>query len=211
MRTSRPHRSHFFHLILCFFFAGFLAASPVLAKTAVDFNPNLDFSKYKTFAFIGGVENLMMFQVDPQLMFDRIHKAVQQGLVRKGLSEVPPTQNPDLVVRYWANPPSQVNVVTMGNWSPYRPYIDSYWSWIYNDVSTSSAKEGSLIIDLIDSRSRDLTWRVYLMRRITTPDKEWKKADEELAKAFEAYPPSADEKEQKKKERAAHPPTSNQS
>jgi hypothetical protein len=26
------------------------------AKSSVDLNPNLDFTKYKTFAFIGGVE-----------------------------------------------------------------------------------------------------------------------------------------------------------
>jgi hypothetical protein len=146
-----------------------------------------------------------MLQVDPQLMFDRIHKAVQAGLTNKGLREVELSQHPDLVIRYWANPPSQVNVATMGNWSPYRAYIDSYWSWIYNDVSNESVKEGSLIIDLIDPKSKGLAWRVYLMRKITTPDKEWKKADEELAKALEAYPPSAADKEGKKKERADHP------
>jgi hypothetical protein len=28
------------------------------AKSSVDLNPNLDFTKYKTFAFIGGVEHL---------------------------------------------------------------------------------------------------------------------------------------------------------
>lgn len=205
MRLFHLRRSNFLLPILGIFLAFFLAGSPLLAKTAIDFNPNFDFSKYKTFAFIGGVENLTMFQVDPQLMFDRIHKAVQQGLTHKGLREVQLSQNPDLVIRYWANPPSQVNVATMGNWSPYRPYIDSYWSWIYNDVSNTSAKEGSLIIDLIDPRSKDLAWRVYLMRKITTPDKEWKKADEELAKAFEAYPPSAADKEGKKRERADHP------
>ena len=209
MRLFRLRRSNSLLPIYGIFLMFFLASSPLLAKTAIDFNPNLDFSRYKTFAFIGGVENLTMFQVDPQLMFDRIHKAVQQGLTNKGLREVQLSQNPDLVIRYWANPPSQVNVATMGNWSPYRPYIDSYWGWIYNGVSNSSAKEGSLIIDLIDPRSKDLAWRVYLMRKITTPDKEWKKADEELAKAFEAYPPSAADKEEKKKERATHPPASN--
>jgi Domain of unknown function (DUF4136) len=205
MRPLRLSRSQPLSRIFCISMLLFLAGSPLSAKTAIDFNPNLDFSKYKTFTFIGGVEHLTMFQVDPQLMFDRIHKAVQQGLTDKGLREVELSQHPDLVVRYWANPPSQVNVATMGTWSPYRPYIDSYWSWIYNDVSNTSAKEGSLIIDLIDPRSRDLAWRVYLMRKISTPDKEWKKAAEELAKAFEAYPPSAADKEGKKKERTDHP------
>lgn len=208
MRPFCLPRSKCLSRIFCICAVLLLASSALFAKTAVDFNPNLDFSKYKTFAFIGGVENLTMFQVDPQLMFDRIHKAVQQALTNKGLREVQLSQNPDLLIRYWGNPPSQVNVATMGNWSPYRPYIDSYWSWIYNDVSNASAKEGSLIIDLIDPRSKDLAWRVYLMRKITTPDKEWKKADEELARAFEAYPPSAADKEGKKKERAVHPGSS---
>jgi hypothetical protein len=205
MRLFHLRRSNYLLPLSWIFLAFFLASSPLRAKTAIDFNPNIDFSKYKTFTFIGGVENLTMFQVDPQLMFDRIHKAVQAALTNKGLHEVELSQHPDLVIRYWANPPSQVNVATMGNWSPYRPYIDSYWSWIYNNVSNESVKEGSLIIDLIDPRSKDLTWRVYLMRKITTPDKEWKKANEELAKAFEAYPPSAADKEGKKKERAEHP------
>ncbi len=31
-----------------------LFAHPAVAKIAIDFDPNLDFSKFKTFAFIGG-------------------------------------------------------------------------------------------------------------------------------------------------------------
>jgi hypothetical protein len=34
-------------------------ALPLLGKVTVDFDPNVDFSKYKTFAYIGGVENLV--------------------------------------------------------------------------------------------------------------------------------------------------------
>jgi hypothetical protein len=32
------------------------AGLPLPAKTVIDFNPNVYFSKYKAFAFIGGVE-----------------------------------------------------------------------------------------------------------------------------------------------------------
>jgi hypothetical protein len=98
--------------------AGFVAVSPLPAKTVVDFNPNLDFSKFKTFAFIGGVENLLMFEVNPGLVTDRVHRAVNRELTQKGLREVQPGQNPDLVIRFWANPSTQVNVATMGNWGP---------------------------------------------------------------------------------------------
>jgi hypothetical protein len=206
MKCLRPYRLmlelRFFRVIL----VSFLAATPLFAKTVVDFNPNLDFSKYKTFSFIGGVENLVMIQVDPELLNDRIHRAVNTELTKKGLREIQPGQNPDLVVRYWANPSQQVNVATMGNWAPFGPYIDSYWTWLYNDVSSSSVREGALIIDLIDLRSKNLAWRLYLVHKITAPDKEWKKANEEITKAFDSFPPSNNEKEAKKKEWAAHPP-----
>jgi hypothetical protein len=186
--------------------AGLLAVSPLFGKTVVDFDPGLDFSKFKTFAYIGGVENLLMFEVNPGLVSDRLHRAVNRELTKKGLREVQPGQNPDLVVRFWANPSRQVNVSTMGEWGPYSPYIGSFWEWTYNDVSAASAKEGALLIDLINPRNKDLVWRLYLIHKITTPDKEWKKADDEITKGFESYPPSAKELEEKKRERAAHPP-----
>ena len=49
------------------------------AKTNVDLNPNLDFTQYKTFAFIGGVEHLVMMQVNPNQLRDTIHDAVSRG------------------------------------------------------------------------------------------------------------------------------------
>jgi Domain of unknown function (DUF4136) len=205
MNFSRPFCSSCGICLLCLFLLISPSALPLFAKTAIDFNPDLNFSRYKTFAFIGGVENLTMLQLDPQLMYDRIHQTVTRELTRKGLREVQPGQNPDLVVRYWVNPSSQVNVATMGNWAPFRPYIGSYWAETYDNVSATSGKDDSLIIDLIDLKTKDLAWRLYLIRKITTPDKEWKKADDELTRAFGSFPPSDKEKDEKKKDRAAHP------
>lgn len=204
MHRPRLKRSFFLGLFVLIL-AGLLPASPPLAKTVVDFDPNTDFSKFKTFAFIGGVENLLMFEVNPGLVTDRVHRAVNRELTKKGLREVAPGQNPDLVVRFWANPSTQVNVVNMGNWGPYSPDIASKWAWTYNEVSASSAKEGSLIIDLINASSKELAWRMFLIHKISTPDKEWKKADDEITKGFESFPPSGKEIEEKKKERTAHP------
>jgi hypothetical protein len=58
------------------------------AKVSTDFNPNLDFSKYKTFAYIGGVESLVRMQLNPELLNNRIHRAVVRELTAKGLREV---------------------------------------------------------------------------------------------------------------------------
>ena len=201
----RPTVMNLRSMFLLGFLAVLITTSPLFARTEVDFNPSLDFSKYKTYAFIGGVENLLMFDVNPDLVNERVHRSVTRELTKKGLREVLLNQNPDLVIRFWKLPPSQVNVATMGTWGPYPPYVGSDWQSMYDSISGSSGKEGALLIDLIDARSKGLAWRLYLVHKITLPEKEWKKADDELSKGFESFPPSGSEMEVKKKERMAHP------
>src|SRR5271157_109473 len=201
------HRTFGLTLLVVVSGALFLAL-PLRAKVVVDFDPNLDFSRYKTYAFIGGVENLVAIQLNPDLIEDRMHHAVVRELDKRGLHEVKPEENPGLVVRYWANSPAQLDVAVAGDWGPYSAYVGGYWGFLFESVSASSKKEGALIIDLIDPKAKSLAWRLYLIRKITNPDKEWKKADEEISKGFESYPPSDKGKEDKKQERAGHPPKS---
>jgi hypothetical protein len=181
-------------------------ALPTMAKVEVDFNPNLDFSQFKTYAYIGGVEHLVMMQLNPELINDRVHRAVQRELNKKGLREVQPTENPDLVVRYWASSQVQLNVAATGNWGPYGPYLGTYWGFMYNTMSASSTREGMLVLDLIDARNKDLAWRLYLVRKIVKVDKDWKKADQDFTEGFESYPPSAKQIDEKKKDRAIEKP-----
>ena len=185
-----------------------LIALPLRARTVVDFDPNLDYSKYKTYAYLGGIENLVSMLVNPDLIDIRLHHSISRELDKRGLREVNPQEHPDLLVRYWANASSAVDVAVTGNWGQYGAYVSSYWGYLYNDVTASSQKEGALVIDLIDPKTKNLAWRLYLVRKISEPEKVWKKVDEELSKAFDAYPPSDQAKEDKKKERAEHPPKS---
>jgi len=111
-------------------------------------------------------------------------------------------------VRYWVNSPAQVDVAVAGNWDPYSAYVGGYWAFLFESVSASGRKEGTLIIDLIDAKAKNLAWRLYFVGKFTNPDKEWKKDDEEITKGFESYPPSNQAKEDKKKERAEHSPKS---
>jgi Domain of unknown function (DUF4136) len=183
-----------------------LFALPAAAKVAVDFNPDQDFSKYKTFAFIGGVEQLVSLQLNPDLINNRVHRAVTRELVAKGLREVQANENPDLVVRYWVISDTKLNVSTNLNWGPYGPYIGSYWGYLYTSVNATSTRTGSLQIDLIDTQKKDLAWRLYLIRKITNSEKIWKQADSDIVKGFQSFPPSAKDIESKKKERQEHKP-----
>jgi hypothetical protein len=195
------HRTliRFFFTLVALFLG--LALS-INAKTTIDFDPNVDFSKFKTFAYIGGVENLVAIQLNPDLINIRFHRMVVRELEKKGLHEVSPGQNPDLIVRYWANPETQVNVTVMGNWGPYGPYISSDWAYAYNAVASASGHMGTLIIDMINPKAKALVWRVYLVRKLSDPDKDPKKAEDEFTDSFKNFPPSDKDKEEKRKERA---------
>ena len=174
----------------------------VSGKTTIDFDPKIDFSKFKTFAYVGGVENLVAIQLNPDLINIRFHHMVVRELEKKGLHEVNFGQNPDLIVRYWANPETQVDVAVMGNWGAYGPFIGSDWSYLYNTVTSTSRHQGTLILDLIDPKAKALVWRVYLVRKMSDPDKDPKKAEEEFTDSFKSFPPSDKNKEEKLQERA---------
>lgn len=174
----------------------------VSAKTTIDFDPRIDFSKFKTFAYLGGVENLVSIQMNPDLINIRFHHMVVRELEKKGMHEVNPGQNPDLIVRYWANPETQVDVAVMGNWGPYGPYIGNDWASVYNAVTASSHHLGTLILDLIDPKAKALVWRSYLVRKMSDPDKDPKKAEDEFTDSFKSFPPTEKDKEEKRQERA---------
>jgi Domain of unknown function (DUF4136) len=133
-----------------------LCATAANAKMAIDFNPNLDFSKYRTFAYIGGVESLVRMQLNPALLNNRMHRAVVRELTAKGLREVQPEENPDLVVRYWVEAESNAQVTSTAHWGVWGSYYYGYWTVMYTTMSTPVTHEGLLGIELIDTKARDL-------------------------------------------------------
>jgi Domain of unknown function (DUF4136) len=181
-----------------------LCALPAVGKIATDFNPDLDFSKFKTFAFIGGIEQLLRMQVNPDLLKNRIHRSVVRELTSKGLREVQPGENPDLVVRYWVETESDVQVTGSMNWGLYGNFYGGYWSVMYVTMDTPSTHKGTMGIELIDPKVPDLAWRLFISEKLihSDPDKIWKKADSGIMKGFKNYPPSPKDIEEKKQERA---------
>jgi Domain of unknown function (DUF4136) len=184
-----------------------LCAMTTNAKMAVDFNPNLDFSKYKTFAYIGGVESLVRMQLNPELLNNRIHRAVVRELTGKGLREVQPEENPDLAVRYWVEAELNAQVTGTVDWGVYGSYYSGHWTVMYTTMSTPVTHKGTLGIELIDAKARDLAWRLFVSEKIihNDPDKIWKTADNNIIKAFKSYPPTAKAIEEKKIDAAKKP------
>jgi len=179
------------------------ALSPLAhAKSNVDLNPNLDFTKYKTFAFIGGVEHLASLQVNPNQLRDTVHDAISRELAKRGLKEVRRDQNPDLAVRYLAESNNQLNYAGDDDWLGYDKFTVDWWSTSYTLWFTNVTREGALMIDLIDVRRRDLAWRLMLQEKIINVDKLPEKVTKEIAKGFESFPPSEKDKDEVRKEHA---------
>jgi len=196
--------------VVCLFLLTLALILPPLAaaKKGVDFDPALDFSKYKSFAYIGGVNTLEFRQLNPNYITDKVHAGVSQALIQRGLKEVKSEEQPDLVVRYWANSQSQIVSPSLGTWGQFGQYVSDYWAYTYDLMKSESALDASLVIDLIDVKRKDLAWRLYLEQRIADDDSIWPKVLGEISKGFASYPPTKKEIEEKKKERAEHPPKS---
>lgn len=188
------------------FLVALILAPLAMAKMNYDFDPNLDFSSFKTFAYIGGVNSLEFRQLDPSLISNRVHGGVSKALAQRGLKEVKPDQQPDLVVRYMANSQSKLVSAAVGDWVQFGPYVGDYWAYTYDLMSAETSLDASLIIDLIDLKRKDLAWRLYLDQKITDDDTVWPKVIGQISKGFESYPPTQKQIAEKRKERAEHPP-----
>jgi hypothetical protein len=207
MRKGRKHSSHHKVAATISLFLLILILAPLaMARINFDFDPNLDFSQFKTFAYIGGVNTLEFRQLDPNLISNQVHAGVSKALTQRGLKEVRPDQQPDLVVRYLANSQSKLVSAAVGDWVQFGPYVSDYWAYTYDLMSAETSLDASLIIDLIDLKRKDLAWRLYLDQKITNDDTIWPKVIGQISKGFESYPPSQKQIAEKRKERAEHPP-----
>jgi hypothetical protein len=179
-----------------------LGSSPVTAKVAIDFDPNLDFSKYKTFAYIGGQEQLLRLQLNADQLNNQIHRAVVRELTNKGLREVQLEENPDLVVRYWIETKNDVGVGYGASWATYGTYWTGHWTVQYTSMHTHTTNQGTIGIELIDAHVRTLAWRMFATEKIyhTDPGKIWKVADDSIKNGFKGYQPSAKAIEEKKEQ-----------
>jgi hypothetical protein len=78
-------------------------------------------------------------------------------------------------------------------------------------MNAQDIQGGSLLIDLIDVKAKNLAWRMLLEQKVLNANDVWKKVNEEISKAFTSFPPSEKQREEKRKERAEHPPKPAQS
>ncbi|MDB9712494.1 DUF4136 domain-containing protein [Flavobacteriaceae bacterium] len=133
-------------LLILFISLIFLSCSSVRVTT--DYNNEVDFSSYKTYAFSKkGIDKAQINELDKK----RILKALEIELSSIGLRKN--SIDPDIVVSIFTAVNEQINITNSYNYLGY-----SYGPWYDFNYNTSTT-QGTLYIDIIDFKKNELVWQ----------------------------------------------------
>ncbi|HEX8016466.1 MAG TPA: DUF4136 domain-containing protein [Flavobacterium sp.] len=151
-----------------------------------DYDKNVDFAPYKTYAFFKpGIDKVEISDLDKR----RILHAIDAEMQAKGFTK---SENPDLLVNIFTKSREQVNVNQFNagwgygwgwGWNPWMMYGG-------NQTSVSTSTEGTLYIDLIDAKKKEMIWQGEGQGTLTRNiDKKDEKIADFVKKILAQYPP----------------------
>jgi Domain of unknown function (DUF4136) len=163
----------------------------VAGEIKTDFDPAASFSNYRTYSLISGTDIAVAGQLKDPDLASSVEDLLRAQLTGKGLEEEEVGGTPDLMVRYWAASQQKQKVTDLDNWGGYDPFwAGGWWAPMWDDVVVTNYQKGTLLVDLIDSKTRKLVWRAYLVGALSEDtEKALEEADKSLGKAFQNYPP----------------------
>jgi len=168
------------------FFVGLVVSltSCSTVRVATDYDQNVNFGEYSSFAFFKpGIDQAKISDLDKR----RILRAIDAELSARGIQK---SENPTLLVSIFTKERERVDV-----------YQNNFgWGWGWNPWwgggfgnTVSRTTEGSLYIDLIDARTKELVWQGIGSARLITTDNIEKKEErirEIVSEILAQYPPS---------------------
>ena len=149
-----------------------------------DYDKQVDFSPYKTYAFHkNGIDKAELSDLDKK----RILRAIDETMSTKGFTK---SDNPDLLISFFTKEREEVNVNQFNAGWGYG------WGWGWNpflwggNTMVTRHTEGSLYIDIIDAKKKELIWQGE-GEGVLTKDRDKKEAliQEFVSKILEQYPP----------------------
>ena len=148
-------------------------------RVNADYDKKANFESYKTYAYLkSGVDKAEISDLDKK----RILHSIDEVMTSKGFSK---SDNPDILVSIFTQERERVNV--------YQNYGFG-WGWgPWGGVgfsNVSSTPEGTLFIDFIDAKNKELIWQGqgtgYLTENV---DKKEQRTKEFVSKILAQYPP----------------------
>ena len=167
----------------------FVFASCSSVRVATDYDREIDFNSYTSFAFYKpGIDKAQISDLDKR----RILRAIESQLVAKGLTK---SSSPNLLVSIFTKERERVDV--------YRDHFGYGWGWHpwwyggYYGHHVSSSTEGTLYIDLIDENTKTLVWQGMGTSKLITSsniDKKEERIRLIVSEILAKYPPGSTEK-----------------
>lgn len=123
-------------------------------KVYTDYDKNAEFSQYKTFAFYKpGVDKAPISDLDKK----RVLKSIETEMIAKGFTK---SENPDILINFFTQSREQVDVNTFNNgWGYGWGFGWNPWMWGGNQTSVSRTTNGTLFIDVIDAKKKEMIWQ----------------------------------------------------
>lgn len=166
-----------------------LAALAACSSTSVDVrvNPGLDMATYRVYSWLPlartGTGDP---RFDDELIHSQIVSAIEQELNTRGYV-LSAGAEADFLVAYHAAVERQMHASAMYEDYGERPG----WSWAIPTTQVTSYDEGTLILDLLEARTRKIVWRASLQARVdsdASPKKREKRIIKAVAKMMESLP-----------------------
>jgi hypothetical protein len=148
----------------------------LLAAVKTDFDHHADFSRYKTYSWIGA-------KASNDLWAERITQDVDAQFAAKGWSKV--ESGGDATVSAFGRTRNEQTLETYYNGFP-------GWRWGGFGETTTTVENtpvGSLTVDVFDGSSKHLIWRGTATETLSThPDKNEKKLEKSVEEMFKHFP-----------------------
>ena len=173
-------------------FAITLAAAllPVMAaaqKTTYDFDKTAPFAEFKTYSLKDGTKS------GNELIDKRITAAIEAQLAAKGLTKN--DSAPDVYVVSHLAFDQQKDISSFSSGPMYGGYGYGWgggWGTTTTDVRVREILVGTLAIDMIDAKKKQVAWRGLGTKEINTtakPEKRDENINKAIEKIFKNYPP----------------------
>jgi hypothetical protein len=158
-----------------------LTAASLAQQVKTDYDRDASFSKYKTFSF-------EKIQTEDPLWVDRIKSAIGGALTAKGLSQVDSGGDISIVAMGMTKTQQRLDTFYNGLGGGWR------WGGRFGDATTTTEtyQVGTLVVDLFDSKTKELLWRGSSSGTVSNKsDSNIKNLDKGVQKMFKKYPPKA--------------------
>jgi acylphosphatase len=153
------------------------AASAFPREVKSDYDHHANFSQYKTYSWA-------KVETTSPLWNDRVKEAVDRELAAKGWTQVPSDGDVSIVA-----------IGTTRDKPTLQTFYDGFDGWLWNGFGDATTyvehyTEGTLVIDMFDTKSKKLVWRGSVSDMISDkPEKNIKELDTSVHKLFDRFPP----------------------